>query len=102
MEDNSGMVLVKRRIDQDGSGKIDKLLAKKKKELMEKQSKPCEERFPSIYHVISKRDLMTEEGYGDYLLQMEDFKAEGIIDQYFFISSQTAMGIKELQDEIFI
>lgn len=39
---------------------------------------------------------MNEESYADCLIRLEDFKSEGIIDKYFFVSSQTAKGIKEL------
>jgi|JI10StandDraft_1071094.scaffolds.fasta_scaffold556791_1 hypothetical protein len=39
---------------------------------------------------------MTEDSYADCLIRLEDLKSEGLIDKYFFVSSKSAQGIKEL------
>ena len=54
--------------------------------------------FPAIFHIITKKDMLSEEGLDDQMGRASALKADGIIDQYFFVSAKDRTdenGIKE-------
>ncbi len=92
--------LAQRDLDEEqqkAADDIDARLIKKREKKM-----TGEERWPAVYHIVTKRDLMTEEGYAEYLVRLEDLKKEGLLDKYFFVSSLTAQGLKPLEEELFL
>ena len=68
----------KRNIDK----KVDEMIERRKNRRRQK-----EVRYPAIFHIITKKDMMTENGYAEYLLRMEEFRQEGLVDRFFFTSS---------------
>ncbi|CAI2374284.1 unnamed protein product [Moneuplotes crassus] len=59
--------------------------------------------FPAVFHIITKKDMLSDEGLEDQRDRAAALKAEGIIDEYFFISSKDVdevNGIFELLEGI--
>ena len=56
--------------------------------------------YPAIFHVITKKDMLSEAGLADQTSRAEALKGD-IIDEYFFISSKDEEGIPELLQGIY-
>eukprot|EP00347_Sterkiella_histriomuscorum_P020692 403336844 len=53
--------------------------------------------MPEIVHVFTKRDLISYDGYQKQLKTIEMLQEEGIIDQFFFVSSLSKYGVNDLK-----
>ena len=49
-----------------------------------KQIKPA--MFPAVFHIITKKDMLSDQGLEDQMNRARALKADGIIDQFFFVS----------------
>ena len=56
--------------------------------------------FPAVFHVITKKDLLSEQGFEDQLSRAKSLKDQNIIDEFFFISSKDQDGIMDFLEGI--
>ena len=56
--------------------------------------------LPALFHIITKRDMLSDRGNEDQLNRAKALKDENIIDQFFFISSKDQEGISEFLEGI--
>jgi len=61
-----------------------------------KKIKPA--KFPAVFHIITKKDLLSDEGYEDQIGRARALKAEGIIDEFFLISCKDFTDENGIQD----
>lgn len=54
--------------------------------------------FPAIFHIITKKDMLSDEGLTDQTNRAKTLKSAGVIDQFFFISSKEGKDTNGTQD----
>jgi hypothetical protein len=67
-----------------------------------KQIKPA--MMPAVFHIITKIDLLAQEGLEDQIDRARALSSEGVIDRYFFVSAKgrdsDENGVKEMLEAI--
>lgn len=66
--------------EEDGKENVDDIVN------MYKKKKIKIAMFPAVFHLITKKDMLSDEGLEDQVGRAKALKAEGIIDEFFFIS----------------
>jgi len=59
--------------------------------------------MPAVFHIITKKDLLSPEGLEDQIDRARILSNDGIIDNYFFISNKDftqESGIKEILESV--
>lgn len=56
--------------------------------------------LPAVFHVITKKDMLSEQGFEDQLSRAKSLKDQNIIDEFFFISSKDQDGIMDFLEGI--
>ena len=65
--------------EEDGKENVDDIVNMYKKKIKIAM-------FPAVFHLITKKDMLSDEGLEDQVGRAKALKAEGIIDEFFFIS----------------
>lgn len=67
-----------------------------------KQIKPA--MMPAVFHIVTKKDLLAQEGLEDQMDRARALATEGVIDRYFFVSAKERdaeeSGVKEMLEAI--
>ena len=56
--------------------------------------------LPAVFHIITKKDMLSDQGFEDQLGRAKALKEENVIDQFFFISSKDNEGIMQFLEAI--